>query len=391
MVRQNLPNDYTELTYIESTGTQYIDTGFIATNNTRIIMNFEITANQSSIHALFGARNSGATRCYVFLWTGSRFRSYYNEKYNDIGKSDATNRRTVDQNKETTYFDGETVVYENVSFTTPNSVYLLASCNGGKLNWASYAKLYSCKIYDNGTLVRGYIPVKNKYGEVGLYDFVNDVFYKNQGTGSFVAGAEIPRDDEEEQIKPANPNSIYKYRMHNYYPAVIQSIKEFNAIIDSEYPEFDEMNVGELINDAYFLTLSGTRISQWEQVLGIAPLPDSTIQDRRDTIIARIRAQGKLNTATINAIVNAFTGGSAESWVENSTLYVEITPPPGNKVYKFENVERELSHKIPAHLGLNITRNYATWDDIYKDFDTWQDVLDYFDSWEDVVIYVKRN
>jgi hypothetical protein len=180
---------------------------------------------------------------------------------------------------------------------------------------------------------------------------------------------------------------MYQERMFGYYPQVIQAIKEFKTIIDAEYPEFEELNVGELINDAYFLTMSGTRISQWEKVLGIKPLPDSTVGDRRDTIIARIRAQGKLNTATINAIVNAFTGGTAISWVENSTLFVEITPPPGNKAFRFENVEQELSHKIPAHLGLVVNRSYAEWKDINNGFANWQNVLDTLGSWTDVTIY----
>jgi hypothetical protein len=179
----------------------------------------------------------------------------------------------------------------------------------------------------------------------------------------------------------------YQDRMINYYPSVVSAITEFKAIIDSEYPEFDELDKSrqQVLDDAYLTTMGESRVTQWEQILGITPLPDSSLQDRRDTIIARIRGQGKLNTETINAIVHTFTGGTAISWVENSCLYVEITPPPNNKSYKFANVEQELKKKIPAHLGFNVYRNYYDWQDVKDNQILWQNVYD-LGVWENVYL-----
>lgn len=183
--------------------------------------------------------------------------------------------------------------------------------------------------------------------------------------------------------------SVYKTRMTNYYPQVLSAIAEFKAIIGAEYPEFEAFNGAKntVMDDAYLLTMSERRIEQWEQALGIKPVENSTVGDRRDTIIARIRGQGKLNTTLINSIVNAFTGGSANSWIENSTLYVEVTPPPENKQYNFANVEQEILKKIPAHLGLQIRRNYYTWENVKNTFETWQDVLNK-GVWSDVFLLV---
>lgn len=181
--------------------------------------------------------------------------------------------------------------------------------------------------------------------------------------------------------------SMYKDRMINYYPEVVKAITEFQAIIDAEYPIFEELAEArkKVIDDAYLTTMGETRISQWEQMLGITPIKDSSVEDRRDTIIARIRGQGKLNTATINSIVNTFTGGTARSWVENSCLYVEITPPPNNKSYRFANVEQELKKKIPAHLGFNVKRNYYEWQDVLDNQVIWQNVYD-LGTWERVYL-----
>lgn len=181
----------------------------------------------------------------------------------------------------------------------------------------------------------------------------------------------------------------YRTRMNSYYPDVVRSIEEFRAIIDGEYPEFDELsaNRDNIINDAYLSTMGEERVEQWENILGIAPLSESSIEDRRETIVARVRGQGKLNTELINSIVNAFTGGTANSWVENSVLYVEITPPPGNKSFLFPNVEQELKHKVPAHLGFQVSRNYYEWGEIKSNYATWQNVKDGFSTWNDVYLF----
>lgn len=183
---------------------------------------------------------------------------------------------------------------------------------------------------------------------------------------------------------------MYKERMNGYYPLVVQAIKEFQAIINSEYPEIEALHEGNerVLADAYLTTMTEERIEQWEKILKIQPIENSTIEDRRDTILARIRGQGKLNTALINSIVNTFTGGTAISYIVDSVLYVEITPPPENKQYQFTNVEQELALKVPSHLGLRVARNYYTWNDIITYAPTWQRVYNSFETWEDVYLYV---
>lgn len=185
-------------------------------------------------------------------------------------------------------------------------------------------------------------------------------------------------------------SSIYYKRMNEYYPEVVRAILEFQGIIIGEYPEFNLINDSEndVLKDAWLLTMEESRIEQWEKILGIKPVADSSVEDRRDTVIARIRGQGKLNTALINSIVNAFTGGTAKSWVENSALYVIITPPPNNKLYQFDNVKQELAKKVPAHLGLHVSRNYYTWGDIKNNFATWSAMKTELPTWEDVYLFI---
>lgn len=185
---------------------------------------------------------------------------------------------------------------------------------------------------------------------------------------------------------------MYKERMLGYYPPVIQSIAEFQAIVDSEYPEISDLNecVTQVTSDAYLTTMSEERVAQWEKQLGIQPLADSTLTDRRDTIIARIRGQGKLNTEAINRIVNAFTGGTADSKIQNGVLYITVHVPNNNKSYKFPNLERELANKVPAHLEVKISREYSEWSDVTNAHLTWADVRTYHENWDGVIYGTHR-
>ena len=57
----------------------------------------------------------------------------------------------------------------------------------------SYMKLFGVKVYDSqNVLLNSFVPCYRKSDSVaGMYETVNDVFYTNQGTGSFVVGNNV--------------------------------------------------------------------------------------------------------------------------------------------------------------------------------------------------------
>lgn len=188
-----LPNAYKQVEYIESTGTQYIDTGFKPNQDTRIICELGGAPRTTEQH-LFGARTStGSSDRFLFLAAGNSesYRSDYYDNNVSISTSfDFSSRFTVDKNKNQTFLNGTLAATNNSgNFSTAYNVFLLASNTSGTPSIAkSGARLYSAKIYDNGTLVRDFIPCQTTSGEIGLWDDANSVFYGNAGTGTFVAG-----------------------------------------------------------------------------------------------------------------------------------------------------------------------------------------------------------
>lgn len=186
-----------------------------------------------------------------------------------------------------------------------------------------------------------------------------------------------------------NTEQEIKDRMYSYYPPSVIEIKDIMCILDVLAPYFYQCDTGlqAVLANACLMDMGEDRTKEWEQLLGITPIANSTLQDRRETVIARLRGIGKLNTATINAIVKTFTGGYAESYFKNSTLYVEVTPPPGDKRYIFENVEQELKRRVPAHINFKVSRNYYTWGEVNENNENWKEVNDKFTTWFDVLMF----
>ena len=185
-----LPSGYTELEYIQSSGTQYINTGFKPNQDTKISITVDFPLSGTSW--LYGGRTSAGSNSLGFLCeSGSRYRFDYASSITALTVK-PTGKFTIDSDKNKCYINGElafTAPYK--TFASPVNMYIFNNNNNGSLSGGSSAKLYNCSIYDNGVLIRSFIPCKNASGTVGLYDSVNNQFYKNAGRGTFIAGPEI--------------------------------------------------------------------------------------------------------------------------------------------------------------------------------------------------------
>lgn len=191
---QYLPSEYQEVEYLESSGTQYIDSGFKPNNNTNADLTFSLSSHSGSTVALFGCLSSGDNR-FAFL-VSSQQKLVWHYGATDTSHLSLINLNTkyIVKNVGLDLYLDNSLEYTSVSrnFTTTENAYLFGRNSEGSLSNQSFVKLYSCKIYDNGTLIRNFIPCYRKSDNVaGLYDLVNNVFYTNAGTGTFAIGKKV--------------------------------------------------------------------------------------------------------------------------------------------------------------------------------------------------------
>ncbi|MBQ7244877.1 MAG: hypothetical protein IJS34_00700 [Alphaproteobacteria bacterium] len=204
-VAADLPAGYTELEYIESTGTQYIDTGIYSTDviETMVVGQYtELSGNDS----IFGVLESNGNNYYGLglAGSGTKWRLWYGTSDSPwviFGTPD-TNKHTFLLKNKSIYIDNlDTPIAESyLSCSSQTKTMFLFGANfGGNLYTPSKAKIFSAVIKDNNSLVRNLIPAKSPTGVVGMYDTVSGNFFTNAGTGEFIAGPVIP----EQQIRIA--------------------------------------------------------------------------------------------------------------------------------------------------------------------------------------------
>lgn len=188
-----LPSGYTQVEYIQSDGAQYIDTGFKPNQDTRVIGDMQFMTNTSDREsALFGYRVAVNSQQYNFYQYNGTMRSPYNNSVGDTTTL-STDKISIDKNKNVTSING--VVISNVSYASfqcGGNMYLFGlNLNGSLSATQGSRRIYTCKIYDNDTLIRDFIPCKNPDGIIGMYDIVNSQFYQNSGSDEFIAGDEV--------------------------------------------------------------------------------------------------------------------------------------------------------------------------------------------------------
>ena len=213
-----LPKGYQQVEYIESTGIEYIDTGIIPQNGFGFWIDVmpltEISKNAMS-SKIFGTskKNNGhwggvELATYPVNPTGQLSWFEKNAVY-DPGFQSYTRCQMSDINN---IFESSTGKKYNTPFITNSEIagnlYLFAiNTEEGVYANGLGTRLYGCKLYDNGEIVRNFIPcysttsvidvdvVEQPKDTVGLYDLVEGKFYTNANTAEsavdFTPGPEV--------------------------------------------------------------------------------------------------------------------------------------------------------------------------------------------------------
>ena len=193
-----LPSGYTRLEYIESNGTQYIDTEIILSDytNPKIVFTGKLASKIDNGNFMLGTYNNNPQ--HIFFINHSRISYDYDnfgQKRFDFSDQDyILDKHTYyckyTQNGSDKKFslgiDSENYTQEDTYTDLPTvySLYLFGRNTAGTLQ-LSKTVIYGFKFYDGSTLVYNFIPAKrDNDGMVGMYDLVHGVFYTNANTST---------------------------------------------------------------------------------------------------------------------------------------------------------------------------------------------------------------
>lgn len=184
---------YTPLNYIESSGTQHINTGVIPDSNTRMVLDVAVTRRTGS-NIIAG--NYVGTKHFGFNVSGlsTDLITYYGASAKPAFGVNTNNRCVIDMDGVSLTVKVDGILIWNLQpqsyFASPSPMGVFAArLENGTSNYYSVMKLYEMKIYQAGVIVRDFIPVKRDLDNVaGLYDKIEGLFYTNSGTGTFIQG-----------------------------------------------------------------------------------------------------------------------------------------------------------------------------------------------------------
>lgn len=257
-----LPSGYTQVDYIESSGTQYIDTEYIANTSTEVHTKFLL--NNKNKFGLYGGQITGKdTNLRFFADSGSLYIAHGGNRRQQVNNLEINIEYELQHKKSECVINGVQYISSG-SNDFQRTTLTICKCNGFDINgYFLNGRIYYFKIYDSGTLVRNFIPCyRNSDNKVGLYDLVNNVFYANQGTGEFTYGTKIEPENNIIYTGYVNNFTLPKMKNRNEYreleldllsPLAMATVRTVDAVGTYELQSLVRELIQPLIDDGFVL------------------------------------------------------------------------------------------------------------------------------------------
>ena len=186
-----VPDEFQVVQYLESHGSEYIDTGVSGVDGIELSFAYPSTPASGSV---FGARGSdgGADRFSLTIWVG-RFLVLPNDA--SIKATD-TDVHTINFGAK----DAWSGLFDDIAFSAGRhspvnvSLYLFAEhlSYTSSVGFKSASRIYACKIYKGENVAGNLIPCYRKADDKpGMFDIVSGLFLTNKGTNEFAVGSDI--------------------------------------------------------------------------------------------------------------------------------------------------------------------------------------------------------
>lgn len=188
--KPRLPSEYKEVKYIETTWTQYINTWMSPWSNIQTETKIEVTTTEWSLSVFWWTNEHWLAMSYYWLSTST---TKWTWGLSRAQPSWWTYSPTIWNQYEIVYNNTDSQLNINwdnagsTSWTTCINWYIIAisrrSNSNGKFKFF-YFKMYN---KDTQQYERDFVPCYRKSdGEIWMYDLVNDQFYTNNWTWTFI-------------------------------------------------------------------------------------------------------------------------------------------------------------------------------------------------------------
>lgn len=172
-----LPREYTRVEWIESTGSQYIDTGVIGRAGIEAEVEFSFTSNPTGAINILGSFQ-GSTRIFLPHYSGKFYLGYGTAMASNISATVGTKYNVITSvraGSQSMYING-ILAYSgttSAAYVTELNMYLFSLNRDGASMYPAKIMLSKCKIAYNSTPARDYIPFIDASNIANLWDDIN--------------------------------------------------------------------------------------------------------------------------------------------------------------------------------------------------------------------------
>ena len=193
-----LPPEYTQLEYLQSSGTQYINTGYVAQENDVIEVDYELY-NLSAIGDKFiiGAQPiQSLENAGFWVETYDSHNAWYVRYGSPVSvHTDFYNSQTSGTfvvKKGAFFVNGVQILSPSFDTMSPNPLTIFGRIGRTGDIVGAYVKISRVNIKEGNALIHQYIPARrNRDDALGMYDTVSREFFENVGTDDFIAGPSV--------------------------------------------------------------------------------------------------------------------------------------------------------------------------------------------------------
>lgn len=193
-----LPDGYTAVNYLQSSGTQWIEMGVAPNQNTKAVLKIKINNfNSNEGASLIGSRTNANSSDQFFTYLdglgGGRFLLRVDGQPQPTSWTGITKDKIYIVTLSGTEMkaeleDGTAVFLKTFSVSDFESTVTMALFKAKSLNNGFQGRIYSCKHYSGDELIQDFVPCLDTNGVPCMFDFVSQKPFYNVGTGSFTWG-----------------------------------------------------------------------------------------------------------------------------------------------------------------------------------------------------------
>ena len=195
--QSGLPDGYTAVDYLQSSGAQWIEMGVAPNQNTKAVLKIKINDFSSQGSSLIGSRTGLNSNDQFFTYLddygGTRFLFRMDGQPETIPwKGLTTNKIYIvtlsGTEMKAELADGTAVFSKTFSVSDFTSTVTMALFKAKPFNNGFQGRIYSCKHYNNGKLIQDFVPCLDTEGVPCMFDLVSRKSFYNKGNGSFTWG-----------------------------------------------------------------------------------------------------------------------------------------------------------------------------------------------------------